>query len=147
LPNSQLSADLQKTYQSYLQGLNRTESGQRYPRCFRFFARLASYLTWNTLWLQGVFLAAMTAICLSRQWRALRLGGLAALAVLGATYGIVLGIAIGHSLDVCRYRVSYAPGFLLGLAMIVNYLLIFAFGNRNPDKQQSKTGEAITGSA
>jgi hypothetical protein len=73
-------------------------------------------------------------------------GGLVALAVLGATYGIVLAIAIGHSLDVCRYRVSYTPGFLLGLAMITNYLLIFALGTRNPDKQQPKTG-AITGSA
>jgi hypothetical protein len=146
LPDSQLSPDLQKIYQSYIQRLERTNSSPRYPRCFRFFARLASYLTWNTLWLQGVFLAAIIAICVNRQWRALRLGGLVALAVLGATYGIVLAIAIGHSLDVCRYRVSYTPGFLLGLAMITNYLLIFALGTRNPDKQQPKTG-AITGSA
>jgi hypothetical protein len=73
----------------------------------------------------------------------LRLGGFVAFAVLGATYGIVLAIAIGHSLEVSRYRISYAPGFLLGLAMLTNYLLIFALGTRNPDQQQSQTGEAI----
>jgi hypothetical protein len=48
--------------------------------------------------------------------------------VLAATYGNVLTIAIVHSLDVSRYRISYAPGFLLGLAMIANYLSIIASG-------------------
>jgi hypothetical protein len=129
-----------------MQRLERTESYQRYPPSHRFFHRLAGRLTWIIRWLQVVFLAAMIAICLSRQGRALRLGGFVTLAVLSATYGIVLAIAIGHSLDVSRYRISYAPGFLLGLAMLTNYLLIFALGTRNPNKEQSETGEAIASS-
>jgi uncharacterized membrane protein len=130
LRETELSPGLQKIYQSYIQRLEGTERNQRYPRSSRLFTRLAGHLAWITFWLQGVFLAAMIAICLSRQGRALCLGGFVALAVLGATYGIVLAIAIGHSLEVTRYRVSYAPGFLLGLTMITNYLLIFALGTR-----------------
>jgi cytochrome c biogenesis protein CcdA len=130
---------VQKIYQSYIQTLERAVGKASPPLGFRFLARLAHYLTWIILPLQVAFFAAMIAVYLRRQGRALRLGGLVASVVLGATYGIVLAIAIGHSLDVTRYRVSYAPGFLLGLAMIANYLLIFAFGTRIPDKQLSKT--------
>jgi hypothetical protein len=60
--------------------------------------------------------------------------------VLAATYGNVLTIALLHSLDVVRYRVSYAPGFLLGLVMTTNYLLIFAFGTRI---RHERGGESI----
>jgi hypothetical protein len=130
---------VQKIYQSYIQSLERAVGKASRPLGFRFVARLAHYLTWIILPLQIAFFAAMIAVCLSRKWRALRLGGLVASAVLGATYGIVLAIAIGHSLDVGRFRVSYAPGFLLGLAMIANYLLIFALATRIPDKQLSET--------
>ena len=146
LRETELSPRLQKIYQLYIQKLERTESNRRYPHSSRFFHRLAGRLTWITRWLQGVFLATMIATCVSRQGRALRLSGFVVFAVLGATYGIVLAIAIGHSLDVSRYRVSYAPGFLLGLAMLTNYLLILAMGNHSPDEQQSKIDEAITSS-
>ena len=146
LRETELSPRVQKIYQSYIQRLERTESNQRYPRSSRFFHRLAGHLSWMTGWLQGVSLVVMIPICLSRQRRALRLGGFVTFAVLSATYGIVLAIAIGHSLDVSRYRISYAPGFLLGLAMLTNYLLIFALGTRNPDKEQSETGQAIANS-
>jgi hypothetical protein len=146
LRDTELSPRVQKIYQSYIQRLERTQSNQRHPPSHRFFHRLAGRLTWIIRWLQGVFLAAMIAVCLSRQGRALRLGGFVTFAVLSATYGIVLAIAIGHSLDVTRYRISYAPGFLLGLAMLTNYLLIFALGARNPDKEQSETGKAIANS-
>jgi hypothetical protein len=146
LRDTELSPRVQKIYQSYIQRLERTQSNQRHPPSHRFFHRLAGRLTWIIRWLQGVFLAAMIAVCLSRQGRALRLGGFVTFAVLSATYGIVLAIAIGHSLDVTRYRISYAPGFLLGLAMLTNYLLIFASGARNPDKEQSETGKAIANS-
>jgi hypothetical protein len=44
--------------------------------------------------------------------------------VVAAVYGNALTIAIVNSLDVSRYRTGYAPGFLLGLAMIISYLLI-----------------------
>ncbi len=139
LREAELSPRVQKIFQSYIQSLERAEGKASRPLGFRFLARLAHYLTWIILPLQVAFFAAMIAVCLSRKGRALRLGGLVASAVLGATYGIVLGIAIGHSLDVGRYRVSYAPGLLLGLAMITTYLLIFTLGTRIPDKQPSKT--------
>jgi hypothetical protein len=139
LRETELSPRVQKIYQSYIQSLEKPPGKESRPLGFRFLARLASHLTRITLPLQVVFFTTMIAACRSRQGRALRLGGLAAAAVLGATYGIVLAIAIGHSLDVTRFRVSYAPGLLLGLAMITNYLLILAWGTRNPDKQLSKT--------
>jgi hypothetical protein len=139
LREAKLSPRVQKIYRSYIQGLERAEGKASRPLGFRFLARLAHYLTWIILPLQVAFFAAMIAVYLSRKGRALRPGGLAASAVLGATYGIVLAIAIGHSLDVSRFRVSYAPGFLLGLAIITNYLLIFTLGTRIPDKQLSKT--------
>ncbi len=139
LGETELSPRVQKIYQSYIQGLETAVGKASRPLGFRFVARLAHYLTWIILPLQVAFFAALIAVYLSRQGRALRLGGLVASAVLGATYGIVLAIAIGHSLDVGRFRVSYAPGFLLGLAMIANYLLIFALATRIPDKQLSET--------
>ena len=43
---------------------------------------------------------------------------------LAALYGNAITIAVVHSLDVVRYRVGYASGFLLGMAMIISYLLI-----------------------
>jgi hypothetical protein len=139
LREPELSSRVQKIYQSYIQSLERAEGKASRPLGFRFLARLAHYLTWIILPLQVAFFAAMIAVYLNRNWRALHVGGLVVLAVLGATYGIVLAIAIGHSLDVSRFRVSYAPGLLLGLALITNYLLIFTFGTRIPDKQPSKT--------
>lgn len=139
LREAELSPRVQKIYQSYIQNVERAEGKASRPLGFRFLGRLAHYLTWIILPLQVAFFAVMFAVYLSRKGRALRLGGLVAFAVLGATYGIVLAIAIGHSLDVSRFRVSYAPGLLLGLAMITNYLLIFTLGTRVPDKQPSKT--------
>jgi hypothetical protein len=139
LGETELSPRVQKIYQSYIQGLETAVGKASRPLGFRFVARLAHYLTWIILPLQVAFFAALIAVYLSRQGRALRLGGLVASAVLGATYGIVLAIGIGHSLDVGRFRVSYAPGFLLGLAMTANYLLIFALATRIPDKQLSET--------
>ena len=131
LPDSELSAEVQKNYHSYRQTLERPEGNSSHPLGFRVLARLAHRLAWSSSWLQVAFFAVIIFVCLSREGRALRLAGLVALAVLAATYGNVLTIAVVHSLDVVRYRVSYAPGFLLGLAMTTNYLLIFALGTRN----------------
>jgi hypothetical protein len=139
LREAELSPRMQRIYQSYIQSVKRAEGKASRPLGFRFLARFAHYLTWTILPLQVAFFAAMIAVYSSRKGQALRLGGLVACAVLGATYGIVLAIAIGHSLDVGRYRISYAPGFLLGLVLITNYLLIFGLGTRIPDKQASKT--------
>lgn len=140
LPDSELSAEVQKTYHSYLQTLERPEGNVSHPLGFRLLARLAHFLAWSISWLQATFFAVIIFVCLSRKGRTLRLAGFVILAVLAATYGNVLTIALLHSLDVVRYRVSYAPGFLLGLVMTTNYLLIFAFGTRI---RHERGGESI----
>jgi hypothetical protein len=96
LREAELSPRVQKIYQSYIQNLERAEGKALRPLGFRFLGRLAHCLTWIIFPLQVAFFAAMIAVYLSRRGRALRLGGLVASAVLGATYGIVLAIAIGH---------------------------------------------------
>ncbi len=144
LPDDQLSPDTQKIYQSYLQILERSEGNLSHPLGLRILSRLASYLAWSSFWLQAGFFATMIVIYLNRKGRTLRLAGFAIVAVLSATYGNVLTVALVHSLDVVRYRVSYAPGFLLGLAMIVNYLLVLALegpilGEQNGESKIAET--------
>jgi hypothetical protein len=128
LPEDRLSPDVQKIYQSYLQRLEIPTSGPSHPLGFPILSKLAFYLARISFWMQLAFFAALGAICLSGHGRAWRLAGLTIVAVLAATYGNVFTIAVVHSLDVIRYRVSYAPGFLLGLLMITNYLPILALG-------------------
>jgi hypothetical protein len=128
LPDDQLSPDVQKIYRSYLQRLETPANGPSHPLGFQILSKLAFYLAWISFWLQVVFFVTLVAVCLSRHGRAWRLAGLVVVAVLGGTYGNVVTIAVVHSLDVIRYRVSYAPGFLLGLVLITNYLLILALG-------------------
>ena len=128
LPEDRFSPEVQKIYQSYIQRLEMPANGPSRPLGFPILSKLAFYLARISFWLQLAFFAALAAICLNRHGRAWRLAGLTLLAVLSATYGNVLTIAVVHSLDVVRYRISYAPGFLLGLAMITNYLLILALG-------------------
>jgi hypothetical protein len=129
LLEDRLSPDVLKIYQSYIQRLGVPANGPSHPFGFPILSKLAFYLARVSFWLQLAFLAALAAICLNRHGRAWRLGGFTVLAVLSATYGNVLTIAVVHSLDVIRYRISYAPGFLLGLAMISNYLVIMAWGS------------------
>jgi hypothetical protein len=128
LAEDRFSPEVQKIYQSYIQRLEMPANGPSRPLGFPILSKLAFYLARISFWLQLAFFAALAAICLNRHGRAWRLAGLTLLAVLSATYGNVLTIAVVHSLDVVRYRISYAPGFLLGLAMITNYLLILALG-------------------
>jgi hypothetical protein len=139
LPADQLSPEVQKIYQSYLQRLETPAPGPVYPHRFGILSKLASFLAWISFWLQVVFFAALAVICLDRRNSAWRLAGFVVVAVLFATYGNVLTIAVVHSLDVVRYRVSYAPGFLLGLVITINYLLILAFGRPKPGKPGSIT--------
>jgi len=121
-----LAPPIQNIYQAYRERLNRPSSP--HPLGFPILPKLAFFLARISFWLQVAFFAALVAVCLSRRGRAWRLAGLLVAAVLAATYGNVLTIAVVHSLDVVRYRVSYAPGFLLGLAMMMNYLLVLALG-------------------
>jgi hypothetical protein len=149
LPEDQLSPDVQKIYRSYLQGLETPVSGSPHPLNSQIISKIAVYLAWISLWLQLGFFIVLITLCLSRRGRTWRLAGFASVAVLSATYGNVLTIAIVHSLDVIRYRVSYAPGFLLGLAMILSYLLVLALGRSIPGGQnaESKIAEANSASA
>lgn len=124
LSPSQLSVEVQKIYQSYKESLERVEADRPHPPGFPVLVRLAHLLALGTLWLQLAFFAAITIVWLRPEGRPLRLAGLAILSVVAAAYGNALTIAIVNSLDVGRYRIGYAPGFLLGLAMIISYLLI-----------------------
>jgi hypothetical protein len=139
LPDSELSADVQKTYQLYRQKLERPEGNSSNPIGLKVLARLAHYIAWIAGWLQLIFVTVLLTVCLGRKGRKLRFAGLVILAVLAATYGSVLTIAVVHSLDVVRYRISYAPGFLLGLALITNYLLTLAFGVPMLGKQHEES--------
>ena len=42
------------------------------------------------------------------------------------TYGTVLTVAVVHTLDIERYRMSYSPFYLLTLAMMTTFLLVVA---------------------
>ena len=144
--DGELSPSVQNIYQSYLQSLGRPKMSPSHPLGFGVFAKFALFLAWISFWLQLVFSVALAAICLSRSGRAWRFAGLVIVGVLGATYGNVLTIAVVHSLDVVRYRISYAPGFLLGLAMMSNYLLLLALAKPNLGEpgEESVTVEATS---
>jgi hypothetical protein len=126
LPDSRLSLNVQKIYQSYKDGLERVEADRPHPLGFQVLARLAHLLALSSLWLQLAFFVAITFVWLWPEGRPLRLAGLAILLVMAAAYGNALTIAIVHSLDIVRYRIGYAPCFLFGLAMIISYLLTLA---------------------
>jgi hypothetical protein len=147
LPDDQLSPDMQKIYRSYLHDLETPASGSPHLPGSQIISKLALYLAWASLWLQFAFLIVLIAVCLNRRERIWRLAGFASVAVLSATYGNVLTIAIVHSLDVVRYRVSYAPGFLLGLAMILSYLLVLALVKFIPGGQNAESPIAEPNSA
>jgi hypothetical protein len=124
LPDSQLSREVQKIYQSYREGLERAEVDRPHPPRVAVLGRLSHLLALGSLWLQLAFFAALTIVWLRPEGRPLRLAGLAILSVVAAAYGNALTIAIVNSLDVVRYRIGYAPALLLGLAMIISYLLV-----------------------
>jgi hypothetical protein len=144
LLEDRLSPDVEKIYQSYIQRLEIPGNGPSHPLGFPILSTLAFYLARISPWLQVAFFAALAVFCLSRKGRAWRLAGLIVAAVLSATYGNVLTIAVVHSLDVVRYRVSYAPGFLLGLAMIANYLLALAATGLKLDERDGSSIRAET---
>jgi len=140
LPGDLHSPGLPKNYQSYLERLERPEKIRPHPLGFSVVAKLAFWFARASCWIQLAFFAVMVAVCLSRKERTLRLAGFVIVAVLAATYGNVLTIAVVHSLDVVRYRITYAPGFLLGMAMVTNYLLILALNRRSfgePDRNSA----------
>ncbi|MGA8481926.1 MAG: hypothetical protein WB696_28495, partial [Chthoniobacterales bacterium] len=123
-----------------LQRLERPEKNRSHPLGFSVLAKLAFWFARASCWIQLAFFAVMVAVCLSRKERPWRLAGFVIVAVLAATYGNVLTIAVVHSLDVVRYRITYAPGFLLGMAMVTNYLLILALNRRSfgePDRNSA----------
>jgi hypothetical protein len=134
LPEEPLSPDVEKIYHSYIQRLETPAKGPIHPLGIGILSKLAFYLAWISFWLQIAFFAALVVICLNRRGRVWYLAGFVVGAVLFATYGNVLTIAVVHSLDVVRYRVSYAPGFLFGLAIATNYFLVFALGRLKSDE-------------
>jgi hypothetical protein len=122
LPDCLRSTSVENIYQSYLHRLESTSHQPGRPIGFPILATLALFLAWSASWLQLAFAAAVVFVCSNRRSLEWRLPSFTILAVLAGTYGMVLTIAWVHSLDVIRYRVSYAPALLLGLALIINWL-------------------------
>lgn len=127
LPESRLSPDVQKMFETYLKVLETPRTNPSHSLGFPILAWFARALVSLCVWLQATFFLLIVIVWLSPKARLMRTAGLAAAAVLTATYGNVLTMLLVHSLEITRYRTSYIPGFLLGLAMIISFLIIFAF--------------------
>jgi hypothetical protein len=145
--NPEFNASVRDPYSSYLERLrhplkNIRDSGGR--RFFQFLARNISKLS---VWVQLGFLCALVATFIDKTLSRLRLAGFAALAAAAAVYGNVLTVAVVHTLDIGRYRVTYSPYYLLMLAMMATFLIVVASGlllrgfvrrpDRNPDEYAS----------
>jgi hypothetical protein len=76
-------------------------------------------------WIQAAFFAALFWVIRDRRFGDLRLSGYAAALVTAGLYGNVLTISIVHTLEVERYRTSYAPGLLLSLVIMTGFLIGF----------------------
>jgi hypothetical protein len=131
LPDCSLSPYIGNLYQSYRERLAKMASNASRPLGCPILAKLALPLAWISSWVQLAFFVAFAGIFVTGRGRDFLLAGLPVVAVLSATYGNVLTIAVVHSLDVVRYRVSYAPALLLGLALAINYLLSLVSANTN----------------
>ncbi|MFY9988063.1 MAG: hypothetical protein WAK31_25135 [Chthoniobacterales bacterium] len=78
-----------------------------------------------SLWIQAAFFAALFCVICDRRFCDLRLSGYAAALVTAGLYGNVLTISIVHTLEVERYRTSYAPALLLTLVIMTGFLIGF----------------------
>jgi hypothetical protein len=125
LSSANFSPRVQEMYQSYLESLGRHNTNPTRLLGFRVLAAFAQVVAWLSFWLQAAFFLTLIIWSL-RKKSPVRLVGVATVAVLAATYGNVLTVAVVHTLDLPRYRFSYAPGLLLGLAMTASFLLLLA---------------------
>src|SRR5215469_10733673 len=85
---------------------------------------LAAAFAKASLWIQTAFFAALLWVLGDRRFRDLRLLGYAAVLVTAGLYGNVLTISIVHTLDVERYRSSYAPALLLTLVIMAAFVIL-----------------------
>jgi hypothetical protein len=138
LPSANFSPKVQEMYQSYIDSLERHHTNLTRLLGFRVLALFAQIVAWLSFWLQVAFFLALIIWALPKK-SAVRLAGIAAVAVLAATYGNVLTVAAVHTLDLPRYRFSYAPGFLLGLAMTGSFLLLIALEKRREPRSEGVT--------
>ena len=129
LPSANFSPKVQEMYQSYVDSLEHYHANLTRLLGFRVLAAFAQAVAWLSFWLQAAFFLMLIIWSLPKR-SPVRLAGFAAVAVLAATYGNVLTVAVVHTLDLPRYRFSYAPGLLLGLAMTGSLLLLLALEKR-----------------
>src|SRR5262249_7513559 len=131
---------IQALYSSYLERLryppeNIRESGGR-----RFFRVLATNIANLSIWIQLGFFGALIATFIDKTLSRLRLAGFTALAVAAAVYGNVLTVAVVHTLETWRYRLTYSLFHLLMLAIMATFLIVVASGllsrgfARRPDR-------------
>lgn len=105
--------NLEKVYAEGLQ-IHRVNVQQRY---------LALLVAKLSLWIQIAFFVALLCCFLNRRFCDLRLPGWAAVFVAAVLYGNVLTISIVHTLDLDRYRTSYAPVLLVTLVIMTVFVL------------------------
>jgi hypothetical protein len=80
------------------------------------FARLS-------FWIQIVFFVALFCVSFKKRFRDLRISGWTAALVGAVLYGNVLTVSIVHTLEVGRYRTSYAPALLLTLVIMTVFII------------------------
>jgi hypothetical protein len=135
LPSANFSPRVQEMYQSYIDSLERHHANPTPLLGFRVLAAFAQVVAWLSFWLQAAFFLTLI-IWSPRKKSPVHLAGIATVAVLAATYGNVLTVAVVHTLDLPRYRFSYAPGWLLGLAMTGSFLLLLALEKRRKPRAE-----------
>lgn len=127
MPTSpKLRPSVQALYSSYLDKLRYPPGNDRDSGGGRFFRFVAELVEKLSVWVQLGFFVALILTWFKRGVSRLRLSGLAVLVVATLTYGTVLTVAVVHTLDIERYRISYSPFYLLTLAMMTTFLLVVA---------------------
>jgi hypothetical protein len=150
LPRADSTAYLKSdsVYVSYLQQLNNVKPYGPQTRGLRWGQVISNWYAQFSLWIQLFFFASAILIFARNSLSAFRLPFLAVAALATAVYGNAFTIMLVHSLDVGRFRISYAPLFLLTLSMMVTYLVLLvtrlASGSRL-DKQPERDPTAVNG--
>jgi hypothetical protein len=115
----------QPAYARYLDALQRLyEKGLQINRV-AVQRHLANAFAKLSLWIQTAFFAAFFWVVCDRRFRDLRRPGYAAALITAVLYGNVLTVSLVHTLEVERYRTSYAPALLLTLVLMTAFLVGF----------------------
>ncbi len=123
LPGADSTAYLKSdaVYVSYLQQLNNVKPYGSQTSGFIWGQIISNRYAQFAPWIQLCFFVSAILIFARNSLSPFRLPFLAVAALVTAVYGNAFTIMLVHSLDVGRFRISYAPLFLLTLSMMVTY--------------------------